>query len=185
MNKLFSCFGIFIFMVLLGLMAMALAGVYIPYLSQILYKEPPKLDGIVLVSSDRGKNQLSKIVTSQSLVLDDSDFSSVLSAGFVSRTPYVKLVKANIYSDKVKLLITLNKGHDYYLLADLAPANDGGKFNIKKAQIGNLPIPLFLAKWMLGPNDQFDLSNLFKGYGLKVDDMSLSDKQIQIFFEKK
>jgi hypothetical protein len=179
-----SCLGILVFIILAGLIAAALAGVPIPYLSQVLYKEPPKLDRIVSSSSDSGREQLSKIANSQSLILDESDFSSILAAGFVSRTPYVKMVKANIYPDQIKLLITLGKKNDYYFLTTLTPAGDTGKFNIKNAQIGNLPLPVFIAKWILGSGGQLDLSNLFKGYGLRVNKMVLSDGEIQMYFNK-
>jgi len=177
-----SCLGLLIILILFGLIAASLAGVDIPYLSQVLYKESPKLDRVVLVSADRGKNQLQKIATG-SVVLDESDFSSILSAGFMSRTPYIKLVKTNIYPDKIKLLITFGKGRDYYFFATLIPANDGGKLNIKSAQVGNLPIPIFAARWFLG--NALDLSNVFKGYGLRVNNMNLNDGEIQLNFVKK
>jgi len=81
-------------------------------------------------------------------------------------------------------MIVLGKNNDYYLSLELKPIENSSKLEIKKAAIGYLPIPVFLARYILGTGNEFDLSNIFKTYGLKVENINLSDREIEIKFAK-
>jgi len=168
-----------LFLTILAVSGLALSGVAtIPYLSKILYKEPPKLPRPVYIDTIGLEERILKDVTKKNIIiLNEGEFSYLLKKA--TKEQKIESLKANIDANKILLLAEVKSGKILYLTFSLKPKDSPGNFQISGLKVGYLPLPIILFRTFLPSKGIISIANIFPP-GINIKDVRLEDKKMFI-----